>query len=121
MIGYTIYIFAVSVAVCCMSYDTLAVQKGWPVGEILAKDASLPKITAIITVLWAMAKSFLIFHWWSPILVLVVGWFFAFGITNLLQKHTQIFCIIGIYPALLFTIFYISEDKPLGIIHKLFS
>ncbi len=121
MIGYTIFICSMAMAIACISYDSMARAKGWPVGEILAKDASLPKIVAFITVLWILAKSFMVFSWWSPVLILVVGWFLAFALVVILRKNVQFVCIIGIFPAFVFTILYVSEETPFGMLHKIFS
>jgi hypothetical protein len=121
MIGYAIFICSMAMAVACISYDSMARAKGWSVGEILAKDASLPKITAFITALWILGKSFMVFSWWTPIVILIVGWFLALALVMMLRKNVQFVCIIGIFPSLVFTILYISEEKPLGMLHKLFS
>lgn len=121
MIGYIIFILSMVMAVSCISYDSMARTKGWSVGEILAKDASLPKIAAFVTAPWILVKSFMVFSWWSPIVILIVGWLLAFILVMMLRKNVQFVCIIGIFPALFFTILYISEEKPLGMLHKLFS
>ena len=110
-----------AIAITCISYDTMARSKGWPVREILAKDASLPKIAAFTTVLLIFAKSFMAFQWWSPIAILIPGWILAFILTMLLKKNIQFVCILGIFPALVLTILYISESKPFGILHNIFS
>ena len=121
MIGYLIFIFSMAMAVICISYDSMAHTKGWPVGEILSKDASLPKIAAFITALWVLVKSFMTFYWWSPIVILIAGWLLAFVLTMMFRKNVQFVCVLGIFPALVFTILYISEQKPFGMLHKLFS
>lgn len=121
MIGYIIFIVSMAIAIMCISYDTMAKSKGWPSSEILSKNASLPKIAAFITALWICVKSFFVFHWWSPIVILILGWVFAFIMTILFKKNTQFICILGIFPAMLFTILYISESEPFGIIHKIFN
>lgn len=118
MTGYIIFICSMAMAILCITYDSMARAKGWPVGVLLSKDASLPKITAFITAIWILIKSFLILHWWSPIVILIAGWFLGFFLTMLIRKMVQPICIIGIFPAFLFTILYISEDKPLGWLHK---
>ena len=121
MIGYIIFISSMALAITCMSYDSMARPKGWPVGEILSKDASMPKIAAFITALWALVQSFLVFSWWSPLVILILGWFLAFFLTMSLKKNVQFVCIVGIFPALILTILYISEEKPFGMLHKIFS
>ena len=121
MIGYIIFICSMTLALICISYDTMAKPKGWPTGEILSKDASMPKIAAFITALWVLGNSFIVFHWWSPILIFILGWVTAFILTMTLKKRVQLICIIGIFPALVFTILYTSETKPFGILHSIFS
>jgi hypothetical protein len=121
MIGYMIFIYSMAMAVVCISYDSMARAKGWPVGEVLAKDASLPKIGAFITTLWIIGKSFMVFSWWSPIVIVIVGWILAFALVMMLRKNVQFVGIIGVFPSLIFTILYISEEKPFGMLHKLFS
>ena len=121
MIGYFIFICSMALAITCISYDTMARSNGWPVGEILAKYASFPKITAFITALWVIGQSFMVFNWWSPIVIIILGWVLALIITMSLKKNVQFVCIIGIFPALVFTILYISEEKPFGMLHNIFS
>ena len=121
VVGYIIFICSMAIAVICISYDSMALAKGWPVGEILAKDASLPKIAAFITALWILGKSFMIFNWWSPIVILIAGWILAFVLTMIIRKNVQFVGVLGIFPSLAFTILYISDQKPFGILHKLFN
>lgn len=121
MIGYFIFIFSMALAITCISYNGMARSKGWPVGELLVEDASLPKIVAFITALWVIGKSFIIFNWWSPIAILIVGWITAFIITMSLKKYAQSICIIGIFPAFILTVLYFSEEKPFGWVHNIFS
>lgn len=121
MTGYVIFTCSMAIALICISYDSMARSKGWPVGEILSKDASVPKIVAFVTVLWVLGKSFATFHWWSPIIILIAGWFLAFALTMALRKNVQFLCVLGIFPAFLFTVIYVSENKPFGLFHKLFS
>ena len=121
MYGHIIFVVSMGVAVICISYDSMARAKGWPVGELLSKDASVPKIAAIITALWVVGKSFMVFQWWSPLIILVIGWVLAFLLTMSLKKNVQFIGILGIYPALALTILYLSESKPLGMLHDIFS
>ena len=110
-----------AIAITCISYDMMARSKGWPVGAILAKDASVPKIVAVITALWVLGKSFMIFQWWSPIAIFIMGWILAFILTMLLKKNMQFVCVLGIFPAWVLTILYISESKPFGMLHNIFN
>jgi Na+(H+)/acetate symporter ActP len=121
MIGYMIFTLTITLSVCCSAYDTFARRNGWPVGEVLAKDASTVKIVALIAGLLALGKSFFVLEWWSPFAILAAGWILAFALTMLLKKTTQILCIVGIFPAAIATILYISESKPFGMLHRLFD
>ncbi len=121
MIGYMIFTGAMAVAIMCISYDSMARAKGWPVGEILAQDAGLPKILAFVTAGWVLVKSFMVFSWWSPFAILVAGWLLAFVVTNELQKNTQFLCLAGVVPAMVLVVLYMSEDKPFGMLHKIFG
>ncbi len=121
MVGYIIFVCSMALAITCISYDSMARTKGWPVGEILSKGASLPKIAAFITALWVLGKSFMVFQWWSPIVIIALGWVLAYFLTMTFKKNVQFICILGIFPALVFTILYISETKPFGVLHNIFS
>ena len=121
MVGYVIFISAMVISISCISYSGIAQAKGWPVGMLLHKEASLPKIAAFITVLWILVKSFIIFHWWSPFVILISGWILALVLTYTIKKNVQFVCILGVFPSLIFTILYISEAKPFGLLHKIFS
>lgn len=121
MMSYLIFVGSMAFAVICISYDSIARAKGWPVGEVLSNDASLPKIIALITAIWILAKSFLVLEWWSPFAILALGWFIAFILTMALRKHVQFLGILGVFPALFFTIIYISESKPFGMLYSMFS
>ena len=121
MIGYSIFIVSVALSIACISYSIMARSNGWPVGAILAKDTATPKIAGFVTALWALVKTFVVFHWWSPIVVLVSGWLLALAITMAMKKNTQILCILGVFPAFIFTSLYVSESKPLGFLHRLLS
>jgi hypothetical protein len=118
--GYIIFSASMAAAVVCMSYSLMARQNGWPVGEILSKDASVPKIAAFITALWVIGKSFMVFQWWSPLAIVVLGWLLAFILTMVLKKNVQFLGVLGIFPALVFTILYLSESKPFGMLHAIF-
>ena len=96
----------------------MAISYRWPIGEILLSDASFLKGLSLITILWALGKSFFVFFWWSPIVVLALGWVLAFVITMGLKHQVQWLGVIGIYPAFIMTVLYISDSKPLGVFHN---
>ncbi len=121
MLGYIIFILSMGIAVSCISYETIARERGWAVGEICSQDASLPKIIAFVTIIWILGKSFMVFNWWSPIVIFITGWLLAFIMTMALKKNIQFISILGIFPSLFFAILYISEEKPFGMLHQLFS
>ena len=97
MVGYIVFIIAMVISISCISYSGIAQSKGWPVGKLLDKDASLLKIVAFMTILWIVVKSFIIFHWWSPLIILFSGWILALFLTFILKKSTQFVCILGIF------------------------
>jgi len=119
--GHIIFIVSMVAAVICISYCPMARQNGWPVGEILSKDGAMPKIAAFITALWVVGKSFMVFQWWSPIVIVAIGWLVAFILTVALKEGVQFVGVLGIFPALAFTILYLSESKPFGMLHAIFS
>lgn len=121
MIGYAIFVGSMAVSIICVSYDAMARSKGWPVGDLLSRPDSLPKITALVTALWVIGKSFFLWSWWSPALILIIAWIAAFILTMSLKKYAQVVAIVGIFPALLFAILYVSEDRPLGMLHRIFT
>ena len=118
MYGYIILICSTAIGIICISYRDMAIPHRWPTGEILLSGTSLPQILALTTILWALGKSFFVFFWWSPIVVLALGWVLAFVITMGLKHHVQWLGVIGIYPAQLLTLLYISDSKPLGVFHN---
>jgi hypothetical protein len=120
MYGYIIFIVSMAVSIVCISYDSMARAKGWPVGEILSNDESVPKIAAMISVLLTLGKSFMMFHWWSPLVILLCGWLLALILTMTLKKNVQFIGVIGIFPALAITAMYLSESKPFGMLHYIF-
>ena len=120
MIGYMIFTVTAALAICAVSYDTFARARGWPVGEVFAKDASFVKLFAVIAGIWAVGKSFFVLHWWSPLVVLVLGWLLAFIITLVFKSWTQ-FLVFLVFPLFVLTILYLSESKPFGMLHGLFG
>lgn len=121
MIGYFIFSATVALGTMCIAYDGVARAKGWPVGSILSNAASIPKLAALVSVLWALGKSLWLFSWWSPIVIWLAGTFVAFVAMFLLKRHAQTPAIIGPFVCLFLTAGYVSEDTPLGALHRLFS
>ncbi len=120
MIGYCLFIAAVSIAIATISYPGFARAKRWPVGTILAADASIPKIVAFIAIAWALAKAFFVFQWWSPLMILPLGWLLAVALTLTLKRNTQALAILGAFPAYLLIVLYESEQRPLGFLNAFF-
>lgn len=114
MIGHIIFIFTVAIGLACVSYEIMARNYGWPVGEVFAKTLSIPKLFGFFGAIYALIKSFLIFYWWTPFVVLVFAQFLAFGIVMVFKKNTQIVCIFGVFLGFIFTVLYTSESTPLG-------
>lgn len=94
---------------------------GWPTGEILANNGSIPEMLAFLVVIWIVVKSFILFHWWRPILISIAAWLLALILVMTLKAYVQHLCIIGIVPAFVFVILYVSEKKPIGMASKIFG
>ena len=120
VIGHLFFIAAVSIAIAVISYDSFAQSQGWPVGSILRSDASTPKIVSFVLIGWALIKAIFVFHWWSPVLILALGWFLALGLVLTLKKNTQVLCILAVFPAFALVVLYQSEARPLGFLSALF-
>ena len=119
MYGYIILICSTAIGIICISYRDMAIPYRWPIGEILLSGISLPQILALTTIFWALGKSFFVFFWWSPILVLVLGFALAFLMTMIFRQLTQIVCVICIYPAFILAVNYVSESRPFGLFNLL--
>lgn len=121
MIGYAIFSGTVAFSLMCVSYEIMAQRYEWPIGAILARPLSLPKIVALVSGVYAFGKSFVVFEWWSPLVVLVIGQSLAFVLTMALKKNAQAVSIIGVFLGFILTALYASESRPLGFLQTLFS
>lgn len=120
MMGLLIFSIATALSIGIVSYRSFAEARGWPVGNWLYRDGSTPKILAAVAFLWALIKSFLVLQWWAPIVVFLAGAVGGFILTVLLKKHAQWVFVLGIFPAFALVILYVSEERPLGWLHRLF-
>jgi len=121
MVGYTIFICAMAIAIACISYAPMAEQAGWPIGEILHRGGSIPNIIAFLTIPWIIVKSFILYHWWSPLVIVAIGWLLALVLTMTLKKNVQFLCVFGIWIAFLLTVSYFPGAKPSAILHHIFG
>jgi hypothetical protein len=86
----------------------------WPIGALLASDASVPKLCAFVAVLWALVKAFIVFSWWSPLAVLAIGWLIALALVFTLRTHVQWLLVPGVFVTFILSILYVSEERPFG-------
>ena len=93
-----IYTAMVSTCWGCLSYPTYAFQIGWPRGEILSGGASWPTICSYLGAAIGLYKSYALASWWTPIIILLVAFVFAFWVTNILREKVQILWILGCLP-----------------------
>lgn len=101
-VGLHIYIplaIAVAISIASISYRWMAQQAGWPVGSILDKTVSWPAAVGGITITWCLLKALSLLAWWSPLLLLVAGYFLAFVLTTMLKEKVQYLCVFGCIPA----------------------
>ena len=103
MFEYIIFILSMSISVICISYSLYAIGVGWTVGEILSKDDSIVKIVSFINGIWILIKTFLMFNWWTPIIIFLVGWALGFILIIIFKQKVQWIGIIGICPAFILT------------------
>lgn len=90
-----------------IGYDIQARSRGWPVGEWLSGDAPVMKIVAFVTMVGTLGISFVVFRWWSPIVVFGLGVAFGFFATQLLKSKVQVLAILGTVVGWVLCLFYV--------------
>jgi hypothetical protein len=119
--GYAIFSLAIAMAVACSAYAGVARARMWPIGEWLSSSASLPRIGAIITILWVVVKSYVVFSWWSPLIISTVGFSLAFALTFAMREKIQCVIVPGIFISFILAALYVSERLPFGFVSRLFE
>jgi hypothetical protein len=92
-------IFILIGIVCCAwiinSYYDFARQKGWPVGNFfLPGNGKGFKMFAFVAGAYFSVAGAIDFGWYFLFITPVAGFILAFLLTNILQKHTQMFSLV---------------------------
>ena len=95
IIDYLILAFTFGSAFVIVGYEDEARERGWPVGSWLSGDAPPLKIIAILNMLLAIGLSFYIYKWWSPLVVLAVGFIYGFLASMILRYRVQFLALVG--------------------------
>ena len=95
IIDFVILVVTFGSAFILIGYEDHARMKGWPVGAWLAGDAPFLKILSVVTMLIALGVSFYLYRWWSPFIVLGLGFLFGFIATQLLKYRVQLVAVLG--------------------------
>lgn len=81
--------------VILIGYEDHARMRGWPVGTLLAGDAFFMKHLAVGCMLSAVAISFFAFHWWSPLVIIALGFCFGLLASEMLKSWVQLPAMLG--------------------------
>lgn len=77
-------------------YESLASMKGWPVGSLLRKSSgSLVGSFATGTILISLGIALYLYSWWSPFVVIILGFLFMFLTQVILRERIQIMALVG--------------------------
>lgn len=92
-------IFILIGIVCCAwiinSYYDFASQKGWPVGNFfLPGNGRGFKMFAFVAGTYFSIAGGIDFGWYFFLIIPVAGFILAFILTNILQKHIQMFSLV---------------------------
>jgi hypothetical protein len=77
-----------------VGYEDYARARGLPLGERFA-GASLLKIVSLLMLIVSLGISFYVYRWWSPFIVLVLGFTFGFLSLLLLKQRMQVIAALG--------------------------
>ncbi|MEI6300951.1 MAG: hypothetical protein WCR74_05865 [Betaproteobacteria bacterium] len=119
MIGYAIFSATLAFSIMCVAYSGMAKSYGWPVGTILAEGASIPKVMAFVGGILSVVRSFVVYEWWTPVVVIVIGQVVAFILLMTFKGKAQAICVVGTVLGFFFTSLYQSESRPFGFFHAL--
>jgi len=101
---YITLLAAVTIAIACICYPSMASQKSWPSKEVFTRKMPWPCGVSWIALAWAVLKTPVIGPWWSFLPLLVAGFFLAFILTMALKEKVQHLSIWGCIPALMLAV-----------------
>ena len=95
VIDFIILVITFGCSFILIGYEDDAKIRGWPVVAWLSGDAPFLKLLAFVTVLLTLGVPFYLYSWWSPFVVLIVGFLFGFTSTQILKSKVQFVAILG--------------------------
>ncbi len=84
-----------------LSYDHYAKLKNWHISNRYEKNTSLIKIAGFISLPSSALATAYMFKWWSPFIVLIIGFCLAQIMTSIFKKNVQYIALVGV-PIFLF-------------------
>jgi hypothetical protein len=95
ILKYAVLVMTFGSGLVLIGYEDHARMRGWPVGALLAGDAPFMKLLAVVCMLSSVAISFFAFHWWSPLVVIALGFCLGFFASQLLKSWVQLPAMLG--------------------------
>jgi hypothetical protein len=96
ILKYLVLVLTFGSGFVVVGYEDHAEMKGWPVGSWLSGDTSLMKLLSVVCMLSAIVISFMVFSWWSPLVVILAGICVGFLASQLLKSWVQLPAIVGV-------------------------
>jgi hypothetical protein len=95
LLKYAVLIATFGSGFILVGYEDHARMRGWPVGALLAGDAPPMKLLAFACMLVSVIVAFFSFSWWSPLVVIGIGFVAAFAISEVLKSWVQFLAMAG--------------------------
>jgi len=87
-LGLLSFVFAMGLGT--VTYASYARMKGWTVGKIYTAEWAIVGLMSAIT---SLVVSFIVWKFWTPILVIVIGYTLMVIFISLLKKNSQWFLL----------------------------
>jgi hypothetical protein len=97
----SVFILLASFSWVVLSYDHYAKLKNWHISKWYEKNTSLIKIAGFISLPGSALASAYMFQWWTPFIVLIIGFCLAQLMTSIFKKNVQYIALMGV-PIFLF-------------------
>lgn len=94
-------------AIVVAGYEDFARTKGWTVGARFSGGRSLLKIVSLAALLITLGISFYVYSWWSPLIVLALGFTYGFLSLLLLKQRVQVVAALGVVAGLVLCLAYV--------------
>jgi hypothetical protein len=95
ILRYAVLSFIFGSANIAVAYEIQARAQGWPIGRWLTGEGATTKTLAVASMIASLVIAFLRLHWYSPIVVIGVGFIFGLVATRLLKSTVQYLAILG--------------------------